>query len=591
MLPQNERDSLIFNNLPDYQNLILSKFNKVMKVASYNSILNYNLTSGNFSAGINEKFNSIITETSKSIKDESRFLFFTEYLLLTDLKIGTKINHELYSENRQDDNNNIVNISPVLYLSYSFDNNFKITPFGGYLNSRQSGETDEGLIYGGEFNATDYILEDFKLNSFLMFKNEDISPRKNINRIANVNIENVYSNFIKNNLYASYIQNRKDFYFSADSSTNANFNIRNNIQSRTEDIYSVSDKFKALIPEADLSIDLGTKIQWRDIKRNYLYKISNQFSSSLYDSRIEEFGLGFDILSEYNPGAFSAAVQIGYSETEENYIAEKPEGMLDYIFSEIKDKESRKTNSSKNINLSFYLNFPISQADLISMSLFHRKLLYDTPSSENFDDRDELLTIGRIMYLRKVSPYLNIFLNSEIGVNTLVYLFSERSLNNNIKRYIKFSAGSDFSAAHFSNSFTAEVSANYTTYKFEHLVQSAKSYSFRQLSIKDSLKIKLNEKLSFLTAGSLKLSEQGNFNWSDFSGKPGRYISEIFVEPKFRFSYDILIFDAGIRYFLRNNYDYKDNVTKKLVSTYSSYGPVSKIFLNMKNVTLSFNGW
>jgi len=81
---------------------------------------------------------------------------------------------------------------------------------------------------------------------------------------------------------------------------------------------------------------------------------------------------------------------------------------------------------------------------LLITSVFHRKLRYDTPSEINFDDRDELLTIARIQYERKINAIFTAFINTEASLNKTVYIFKERSSNNNINRIIKLSGGGIF---------------------------------------------------------------------------------------------------------------------------------------------------
>ena len=125
--------------------------------------------------------------------------------------------------------------------------------------------------------------------------------------------------------------------------------------------------------------------------------------------------------------------------------------------------------------------------------LFHRKLKYDTQSDENFDDRDELLSILRLYYVKGITPFFDLFFNLEGSLNKTVYLFAERSSNNNTRRVIKFSGGGDYKIGILRSKNEAIVSANYTVYDFEELNPNLSSFSFRQLYLKDSTQVKLSK--------------------------------------------------------------------------------------------------
>lgn len=589
---QTDNDSLSINSDLHSENLIRSGFSKLLQVSTFNSIANYNITFYGVTAGISEKFTSTVTGTERNIRDDHRLKLFAEYELMHNLKFGTRLQNNIYSDDRRIEINDVSETNQIVYSTYNFEDNIKVTPYAGYSQNIQINEQDEGFIYGSEFLIDNYTFQNFNMNSIFRFQNEDISPRKNTMRYANISLQSKMDQSFANNLYASYAQNKKDFYFQADSQTASTFNIRNNIQSRNENIYAISDRFTISPENSDFRFDVGANMQWREIKRNYSYKILRQSTSTLYDNRIEEFNVGFDAVAGYRTDNFSTIMRISYSEAEEKYFADKPAGLFDYIFDDIKKLENKKNNSSGNINLSLTVNYALSQKDIFSFSLLQRKFQYDTPSEENYDDRDELISLGRILYIRKLSPYLNIFISSEIGVNTLVYLFSQRSSNNNVKRLIKLSSGSTFKNSFIQNSASAEVSANYTVYKYEDLIQTVKSFSFRQFNVKDSALVKINRNFNFQAAGSVKLSEQGNFNWNDFSSKPSRYIQEIYLEPKLFYQWENFSFGMGFRRFSRSTFGYVTADEKKLLTEYVSYGPVSDIYYNIFNrVSIKFTGW
>lgn len=125
----------------------------------------------------------------------------------------------------------------ALYSEIRPIENLHLSPFGGYSHNRQIGTTDYGSLYGLEAILDDLRFSDININSELRFRNDDISPRRNLIRFYTLSVTNNFERNINNNIRTQFSQNRKDFYFEADSITSLTFNVNNNIQSRTETNY------------------------------------------------------------------------------------------------------------------------------------------------------------------------------------------------------------------------------------------------------------------------------------------------------------------------------------------------------------------
>ena len=232
-----------------------------------------------------------------------------------------------------------------------------------------------------------------------------------------------------------------------------------------------------------------------------------------------------------------------------------------------------------------------SKTDNLYFSLFQNKLKYDTPSNINFDDRDEVLSIVRLKYSKLLTPFFETFLSLEGTINHTVYIFAEKSSNNNFNRIIRLSSGGNYIGKNISSYNTFEVSANYTVYDFEELNPNFHSYSFRQFSANDSSNIKITKDLMLRVFSYIKLSEQGDLQWKAFSTHPNRYLSEIYSEPKLAIQIKEVLFSAGMRYFAINTYNFNGE-QKILESKYLSIGPVAEIYLLIRNrLSLNFYGW
>ncbi len=585
-------DSLSFlTNNYSRQNLF-TKFEKQLNTYSLNSNLIYSGSYNGLFVGLKENFYSTVTKsTTKSIKDEQRFELMSEYELNPILRIGGLVKSNIFADDRKLAINEASIFNASLYSKFSPLNNIYITPFGGISNNKQIGEDDKGYIYGIEGNVDNLQYDNFGIISSMKFLNEDISPRKNIYRNFSVNLLNEFENSFSNLITANYIEQRKDFYFEADSVTSAVYKVENNIQSRTETNYFLQDRIQYEPEKSNLFFDLQGRVSFRNIDRDKRYITMNNISASSFDTRIEELKLDFAsraILTEKNYGG---SIKVEFSEREEKHLTKRIANANNIFYEERVKTESRKNNKSQIINLSASGNYQISNSDNIIMSIFHRKLKYDTPSEDNSDDRDELLTIARVLYEHKFSPFFKMLLNLEGSYNHIVYIFAERSSNNNIRRVLKLSSAGIYSGKYLSSFNSFEVSANYTVYDFEDINPNIKSFSFRQFEFKDSTTINIFRMLDFNIFGYLKLSEQGDFYWQDFKGRPVRFLQESYLEPKFFYNYRSAKFGIGLRYFSLITFGYTDNIKQK-ETEYTSIGPLTQISVNINN-TLEMNlfGW
>lgn len=584
LFSQSSTDSLDFIATSKILNLLSTSFDKRLNTYSLNAGLVFNHEIGDFNFRIAENFNSKFVETStKNIRDEQRLNILTSYRIFPVFSSGISADNKILSDDRKIEINQASVSNVSLFTLYAPQPNLEFSPFVGYSNNRQIGENDYGLVYGIEGIANNTNISDFNLSSRLKFRNEDISPRKNLIRYLNLIINNNFTEDVSNIISAGFTENRKDFYYTADQETSQEFNIVNNIQSRTETGYSVEDRLHFGNFFEIFTLDSRGNISWREIDRNTRYRASNTTSGSIFDTRIEESRIEWESTISYRSKFFSGNLRGIVSERDERNITKNFEGSNNFFFEERSNQESQKNNNSSRASLSFSGNFNLSKKDRLSLSLLQNKLRYDTPSEENFDDRDEILSILRVKYSRFLTPFFEGFVSTEGLYSHIVYLFSEKSSNNNINRVLKFTAGGNYTGKNVSSLNTFEVSANYTVYDFEDLNPNFKSFSFRQFTATDSSNVKIFKNLSFNSYGYLKLSEQGDFKWASFSARPTRFLEEIYAEPKITFNISGILLAVGLRYFsLKSfNYDVRDKV---LDSKYISTGPLMEVFFLVRKV-------
>jgi hypothetical protein len=583
---QTRVDSLEYIGNPIQVNNLNTRFEKQLNTFYLNSGFKLSKTYNNILFRINENFGStFIRNESRNTRDEQHLNLFSKYYFNKILGVGFAGNSSLLSDNRSlGINESAVNYAALFSEIRPIDK-FTVSPFGGYSNNRQIGKSDNGNLYGLEASLDNLDLSDLSINSELRFRNEDVLPRKNLIRYYTLSVANNFEKNVNNNIRTNFSQNRKDFYFEADSLTSITFNVTNNIQSRAETNYQIFDRLAYNGFLELFTLDLTAGIYWKNIDRDIRYKTSEFLQRSLYDTKIDELKLEFDAVTSYKSKILDANLRLNYYERDEKHQVKRFDEMVESFFEEKSELEEQKNNNSSRITLSFNSNIKFSNKDNLSLSLYQSKLIYDTQSLLNDDDRDELLSIIRLRYTKRLTPFFSAFINGEGSYGHTVYLFAGRSSNNNVNRIYRLRTGGDYQGSVIKSYNSFEVSANYTVYDFEDIAINYKSYSFRQFTAVDSTTLNVNKNVYLFIYGYLKLSEIGDFNWNDFSSSPTRYLKEIYFEPRLILNLHQSIFSVGMRIFSLNTFSYKKNV-KTLDSEYLSIGPAALVNILARN---SFN--
>ncbi len=572
-------------------NRIFTNFDKQLTTYYLNSGFDVSASSDPFSFSIKENFRSTLVEaSSNSIRDEQYIDFRGYYKFNNGLNSGLSVKSNLLSDDRQLAINQTAINHATFFTEIELLRQIYLTPYGGFSINKQVGTTDRGAIYGFESLIDDLDFTDFSLRSELKFENEDIFPRKNLLRFFNLLVTNPFNPNVINSLNTKFTQSRKDFYFPADSITSSQFNITNNIEGRTESIYLIQDR---LVYNGFLdlfTLELSGRLNWRTIDRDTRYRSLDKQSQNIFDSKIEELGIGAESSLLYRTGNLDGALRLNYVERDEKHIAKRMEGVDESFFEQRKEIDSRKNSNSGRATISLLGNIQIGNAGRLSISMFHSKLKYDTPSINNDDDRDELLSIARIRYSKFISPFFEMFANVEGTYSHIVYVFASRSANNNINRVLRFSTGGYYHGAQFSSLNNFEVSANYTVYDFEDVASNLRSISFRQFTATDSTRWNFSKKFTLIINGYIKLTDQGDLDWDEFAERPTRYLEEIFTTPKVGYVMNNALFALGLRYFSLNtfNYDKKDRIPD---TKFLTVGPLLEIVIGSPSLYLKVNSW
>ena len=316
---QDQLDSLNYIQSPLPLSIISNRFNKQLNTFNLNSILEVKQTLNKINLNLMENYNSTyIRSADRSSRDENTFMVSGSYIFNPVLSMGISANSNIYSDSRSIELNQASVSNASVFSEITPFNRFTIAPYFGYENNRQIGEIDNGYLYGGEALLNNLDISDFNLNSQVKFKNEDISPRKNTFRYLNLSAANILSNGFSNTINFQYFQNRKDFYYKADSITAKEFNITNNIQSRIETNEILLDSLNYRHFLDIFSLNMLGSVSSRTIDRNTRYRSLDIASPSIFDTKVNELKFELGSVLNYTTSFFDGTFRIDYSERDEN---------------------------------------------------------------------------------------------------------------------------------------------------------------------------------------------------------------------------------------------------------------------------------
>jgi hypothetical protein len=445
----------------------------------------------------------------------------------------------------------------------------------GYRWDRQVGVPDKGVSYTLAANARDIDVGGYSFSGEGQYHEDILKPRNLQQHYLRATTQKIFSENARDSLGVGYGKTRREFYAVANG----------NIESRIENLVSFTNAL-----EYDLDRDFTTSV-FITIQNRSLDKSIRHYSSipdpvARFNTTIDEFRLETYLQAAYRSqeGRFLATARLAYAERNEQHALETNPGFT----AQSRDQrsiEERKNNLSRRTSLAGQATTVLSSSDTISFSGAISILRYDTPV-ENYDDRDEQLIALSLSSMHRFSPVLSAGLSLEATLSHLVYLYGQTSTlggfspsaNNYMNRVFRLSSRTLYRPIRQITSYnTFEVLANYTVYDFEQLVSSVQSYSFRQFGWMDSSSVDLTHRVGLDFFGYLKLYENGQLKWSEFSERTENSFVDRTLSSQVRFTPEPgLVFAAGIRYFNQARYVFLDGL-KTLDMTIRSLGPSCSI--------------
>lgn len=545
------------------RNFLFTNFDNNRNTAALISRFNYYNKFKRFNVFLKNYYSSSVTKLNENLfRDFDNVKVTGGYSVSKSLNISANYFAQFFSDDRTFKLNG--SSTNMFYLNSLYDNVINGTQVystvnAGYKVESQFDELNKGPSVSGEFSIYNLNLSDFIVDGQLKLGYETIDPRKKSLLYSRVYFVKPFDNNLASNEFdGTFSRVRKDFYFPADNISIQQFGIKNNIEKRTENIFKFYNRFDYTISNS-VAVVFNVNPDYRRVtKENTYIPTTVNTQPSIYDTDIQELSFAGDVALNFQLPKVDYQVKAYYRERDEKHFLINSSRVSPNFVKILEDNEATKNNHSSIFKLNSNLYYNINLMNRVELTGSASILKYDTQSDINYDDRDEL---GFLVYFaHRFNNLKNLVLISSFDVNLYhtVYIFSQKSSNNNWNRVIRFTSKSFFEPSDkFRNIGTFSVLANYTVYDFQDIISTVKSYSFRQLNLKDSLIIRFAEHFGTDIYGEVKLYERGELNWSEFTQRPVNYFEDKIINSELNYFFNKFItFSGGYRWFEQRRFNY-----------------------------------
>jgi len=320
------------------------------------------------------------------------------------------------------------------------------------------------------------------------------------------------------------------------------------VEKRSEDRYGTSARLGFTITSTLRSF-FDLQLENAGINRRYGGAVPGALQT-LVNRGLSEFQFLMTASTELKLENFVQRVGISFFRRNEANSIEREFDINESDEQLLRRQETQRDNNAFRIRLFGESFWKIATYDSIKFDGNLSLLRYDTPSEANFDDRDELQMLGQVQYSHRFSDAFTFTLSSRLQFMHLVFIKQERSSLNNWNRIIALTPSFTIKSKYLTSKPRFEVLANYTVYDFEQTTSDVKSFSFRQISFRDS--VLLNVSADFHAEIRLygRHFERGRLFWNNFSETPLSRNDEYFVKMLiFRNSTPMWSVGIGARYY------------------------------------------
>lgn len=472
----------------------------------------YNLESAQIRV-LNNYRGAAFRTSTLATRDDQSLNVQGSYTLAEPLTFLVRHSWILSNDSRSTGLSSLSRLNGAAGFAYTPSQNVRLEALSGLENSTQLGINATGPIVVFQGSVSNFELEQWRFTGSAIADWQKVDvQRENSDVALRAEIARYLDDGTQLNFYANYGSLSRQ-YFTTVSSTEPNA-----VEQRSEKRLEIRAALGYPLSQT-LTINAEAAVSANDINRQYGSVIPTAVVTSV-DRTLSEFLYSVQGALVYTvPKLRLEAGGNFYNRSEENGVNERF-SLLESDLLAIRQQEFQRDNQTAQSKMFSMLRYTPSEVDTISGDVSGWLLRYDTPSNQNNDDRDELTTVASLSYARSISSILSAKITLAGQYTHLVFLKASRSALNNVNRVIRLAPSLVIHGSVVRMQPQAEVLANYTVYDYEERGASVRSFSFRQLSLRDSITVVISDVLHTETQLLLRYFERSALNWKSFTETP-----------------------------------------------------------------------
>lgn len=535
---------------------------------------------------VNQYRSSAFRTASVATRDDQQSQISWDVPVSATLKTVLRQGWLLSQDSRSVGLNSLQRINGAAGIVYTPMFNAAIEALGGVESSSQLGVHATGPVAVVRGKLDDYTIDEWNIASSAIADWQRLDSRRtnsDVDVIARVS--RILDEGTSLRLSAQSTIRGREFFTSVSPS------LPLNVERRAESIQQFNANIAySLTPQ--LGIGFVGSLLSNSINRSYdtpmqdlaLTSVSRQLSELAVDIEAQ--------LSYISPNANAFVGGSVYQRSEQNGVQDVF-GLQSMSLQTVRAQEFQRDNETFRTRLFARGGWFASSRDTFRLDIAGWLLRYDTPSPLNDDDRDELSTVATVSWSRKLTGSLSMNLGLSGQYLHLVFLRATRSAFNNVNRVLRFSPSFVLRMSGVTMQPQFEILANYTAYDYDGLSSAARSFSFRQISYRDSLRVRLTSAFNVESQVLFRYFERASLQWNAFAESPEtgnlEYLVKVFLSTALA---PLASIQTGLRLYTLDQRSIAVGAAHILTGSLHSIGPEVAIrYGTSAGSTLSLSGW
>ena len=427
-------------------------------------------------------------------KDNQKFRMRYDLPLTSKSKIST----EVFSSVFKDRHTGLFNDTETNYFQLGINDRsfpsiiFNVT--GGPIWDSRRKQKDSGFKFTSSISRRKHNIDGWSSEINADIIGDRFQERKNQSQNAAIRFSRIFYEATSDSFYFNLREKRQDYFI----------NQAGEIETRTENLSGFGNNLRYKVSDG-ITFRWATRFRLAETEFKSPQKDKGDVSRRRRNESTKN-----QLSISFGKNKLKGRIDAGFSSNFQKYTVSSS-------LSDVNFPLLSPDSESGSLILSSSLKYNPSINDSIGFFASSNRLRYDTPDSNNFDDRDELRLLFDTGYTHRFGDDLRINLKAVMNFDHIVYLFGERSVDNHWNRIFLFSSEIIMIYSpkiKTKQSFT--VLANYFDYDYDDEDLPIRSLVLRNFIYRQITTIELKENLNFQISSRFELEEDGKLDWDNF---------------------------------------------------------------------------